>query len=656
MSSKSVFIFTWLFVLFFLFVPVLSQECVWPEQKCVGNDKYQCNMFGEWEYFSTCPPGTICTKQSPTSDYVVCESNRYLINEGESMLFNGKTISLAGVSDYDTVVVDVDGTAKVINKDETKTFDGLSIKVVDVYYLPREGEISSALLEISKTSVNQTCTDSDGGINYYVKGCVTVCTYTDTGGSCGSSCDACVGTELTEGYCKNNEGKTVKYQCPYGCENGACLQQGQTTTTTTTSTTTTTIPVICGDNICNGKETCYSCPQDCNNKCATNKPAYCIDGNSVSRCDLCGCPEGYDTCLDSGCCNKKICSDSDDGLNYYVKGNVSSGSETICALGGSGGAGSPINDTCSGNILRERYCDENNNSKYLDYTCPYGCENGACLQQGQTTTTTITSTTTIPTTTTTVPICSGNVYLSLSPNPVQMSSDVHVTISGTDCSNYVFAKDSCYEVNPCLGMSCGAAPGKDVYCKCQFTSPDTIGSYTYYACIDKNKDGDYDDTGESDSEILSVVRKTCEDSDNGIDYYTKGTVVVCTYTESDLGGGGSCGAAEDSCADNFLTEGYCENNERKAVKYQCPYGCEDGACIRQTITTVPSSNTCQGQGGRCMMGSGGCNTYCRSRGGFGLCEPNYPGCHPSDCCCLCAGGMSITDSIIQFFKNLFGLR
>ena len=74
MTSKLFFISTWLFVLFFLFASVLSVDCIWPEQKCVGNDKYQCNDLGSWEYFSTCPSGTICIMQTSTSIYAVCEA------------------------------------------------------------------------------------------------------------------------------------------------------------------------------------------------------------------------------------------------------------------------------------------------------------------------------------------------------------------------------------------------------------------------------------------------------------------------------------------------------------------------------------------------------------------------------------------------------
>ena len=75
------------------------------------------------------------------------------------------------------------------------------------------------------------CTDSDGGLNYYVKG-----TTTDSNGQsgtdfcwnydplkygpCQGNTNGCV---LAEHYCKDDGtlGKT-KYNCPYGCLNGAC--------------------------------------------------------------------------------------------------------------------------------------------------------------------------------------------------------------------------------------------------------------------------------------------------------------------------------------------------------------------------------------------------------------------------------------------------
>jgi len=63
-----------------------------------------------------------------------------------------------------------------------------------------------------------TCTDSDGGLNYYVSGKAVV----NTGGD---SIDRCEGINtLVEAYCVANSGPTnsLSYTCPNGCENGAC--------------------------------------------------------------------------------------------------------------------------------------------------------------------------------------------------------------------------------------------------------------------------------------------------------------------------------------------------------------------------------------------------------------------------------------------------
>ncbi len=61
---------------------------------------------------------------------------------------------------------------------------------------------------------NSTCTDSDGGLNYNVKG-----TTNYLNGS--SFTDQCLGGWLREYYCQN----WVDYRCPYGysCGNGACI-------------------------------------------------------------------------------------------------------------------------------------------------------------------------------------------------------------------------------------------------------------------------------------------------------------------------------------------------------------------------------------------------------------------------------------------------
>ena len=71
------------------------------------------------------------------------------------------------------------------------------------------------------------------------------------------------------------------------------------------------------------------------------------------------------------------CSDSDGGLNYYTQGKVTScnlGMTLICNV---------LYDSCQHNgNLREYYCD-GQQAKYVDYTCPYGCGNGACLKEAK---------------------------------------------------------------------------------------------------------------------------------------------------------------------------------------------------------------------------------------------------------------------------------
>jgi len=65
------------------------------------------------------------------------------------------------------------------------------------------------------------------------------------------------------------------------------------------------------------------------------------------------------------------CTDSDGGKNYYVKGKV-----IADVILGSGLA----EDTCVSEIkLREMFCNENGEGEPYLYTCPNGCEDGACI-------------------------------------------------------------------------------------------------------------------------------------------------------------------------------------------------------------------------------------------------------------------------------------
>ncbi|MDI6826052.1 MAG: PPC domain-containing protein [Candidatus Aenigmarchaeota archaeon] len=102
----------------------------------------------------------------------------------------------------------------------------------------------------------QTCFDSDGGLNYFVKGCVTL--------DNAIYCDSCMSTAfLSEVYCTENKLNVTIYDCsPMICEDGMCISATTTatmitTTTVTTQTTTsvpssTTIPSLGGCDSCLG--------------------------------------------------------------------------------------------------------------------------------------------------------------------------------------------------------------------------------------------------------------------------------------------------------------------------------------------------------------------------------------------------------------------
>lgn len=95
------------------------------------------------------------------------------------------------------------------------------------------------------------------------------------------------------------------------------------------------------------------------------------------------------TFITSTTVSHNTCSDSDNGLNYNVKGTVS---------GLVGSISYSYSDYCSGSAVKEWYCDSEHRPMVSTYTsCPYGCLNGACKSTPATTTTTpTTTTTTIP--------------------------------------------------------------------------------------------------------------------------------------------------------------------------------------------------------------------------------------------------------------------
>jgi len=66
-----------------------------------------------------------------------------------------------------------------------------------------------------------SCSDSDGGLNYYTKGAIGMpCA---TGATCGITSDYCQSEIiLIEHFCSGDTIANEQYECPNGCDNGAC--------------------------------------------------------------------------------------------------------------------------------------------------------------------------------------------------------------------------------------------------------------------------------------------------------------------------------------------------------------------------------------------------------------------------------------------------
>ena len=133
--------------------------------------------------------------------------------------FYGDIASItSGVTGYPWKVGDIKGEVGTGNDYKIKIeFTNQSGKIIAT-------DISDNYFSIVSTST--PCTDSDGGLNYYVKGVVKM-----TQGPVLELYDACADSNLLqERVCNSNTDylqNTVNFTCPYGCQDGACLSTTQ---------------------------------------------------------------------------------------------------------------------------------------------------------------------------------------------------------------------------------------------------------------------------------------------------------------------------------------------------------------------------------------------------------------------------------------------
>jgi len=148
-----------------------------------------------------------------------------------------------------------------------------------------------------------TCTDSDGGKDYYNKGCTT---YSIGSGATEEVCDFCRNNTLQEYYCKVDQRDLVLYQCPNGCKDGACLLKG--------SECPSIVPL-------NKREGCTYTPiRNDANGCVTGYNEDCCTNHTYNTCPS-YCSK---KCLPSVCSGNKCTTDCEGvGSCYYL-------SDTAC--------------------------------------------------------------------------------------------------------------------------------------------------------------------------------------------------------------------------------------------------------------------------------------------------------------------------------------
>ena len=221
------------------------------------------------------------------------------------------------------------------------------------------------------------CTDSDGDLSldeqYYVQGTTSL--------KNSSSEDTCDGEEIVqEFYCFEDGINNEYYKCPNGCEGGACIEipiEGECTMGCYLDEKCYNIGVrksgdYCGEDLDfeKQKEQDASCGD--NFECLSN---ICIDGACIQASlwkrflALIRGEISWSDIFGTGDDESNKCVDSDEGIDYYVKGEIYLDgvyhNEDKCT--------SPYDGS-----LNEWHCD-GDMPNVERYECPNGCENGTCV-------------------------------------------------------------------------------------------------------------------------------------------------------------------------------------------------------------------------------------------------------------------------------------
>ncbi len=214
----------------------------------------------------------------------------------------------------------------------------------------------------SKTS----CSDSDGGKDIYKKGYVK--DVRCPGGTCIDLCLGLNNEKVLEYWCNSDGVDAEIINCPLGCQNGACNKpktcvdsDGGINIYKRGYLTDIKCPGVTCIDLCAGPNNEELIERFCN-------PQFRSPDLKIIKCTL-GCQNG-------ACNPEKLCIDPDGGKNYYVKGSVA-----VIDMILKKQEGKDITDVCwDSSVLVELYCNPDGTIVKEKYTCPYGCNDGACLK------------------------------------------------------------------------------------------------------------------------------------------------------------------------------------------------------------------------------------------------------------------------------------
>lgn len=239
-----------------------------------------------------------------------------------------------------------------------------------------------------QAQTNFVCTDTDGGRNYNVKGTVKdnvrpadyiASLYTDS----------CSGSSLVEWECLGGQMAAVRYTCPNGCKDGACLKEVQHVCTDTDGGKNYWVKgEVSYDSSDHYRDTClgytlveYSCglPAGQTQPTIGAEEKFCESGCQAGAC--LGTPPPAEPKPEEPPAEPEPkpepvaeCIDSDGGKDYFVKGENTDFGDTR-------------SDSCfNANTVTEFYCEQaagqpRPSRGAEQKKCEHGCKDGACLAE-----------------------------------------------------------------------------------------------------------------------------------------------------------------------------------------------------------------------------------------------------------------------------------